>query len=158
MGNQDSLGLVADVGGTNTRLAFVGPGGVMAETVARRSNAAFDSFEALLDDYLQGTAVDGQMVVAVAGPVGGRQAQLTNRNWLIDADAVAARFGARHMSLMNDLEALGQAVPTIAPEAVEPLHDGAALGQPGQALVVNLGTGYNVAAVHLASGSVLISE
>ena len=43
----EAIGFVADVGGTNTRLAFVGPSGVLSDTVARRANAAFHSFEHL---------------------------------------------------------------------------------------------------------------
>ncbi|MEO1779188.1 MAG: glucokinase [Pseudomonadota bacterium] len=154
----EAIGFVADVGGTNTRLAFVGPSGVLSETVARRANAAFDSFEHLVLDYLDDRRVHGPMVVAVAGPVGGTQARLTNRNWLIDAARVAASCGATGVTLMNDLEALGQAVPTVQPDAVEPLHAGATLGGGGQGLVIGLGTGFNVSVVHIASGAALISE
>ncbi len=154
----EAIGFVADVGGTNTRLAFVGPSGVLPDSVARKRNADFDSFEHLVGDYLGVTRVNGPMVVAVAGPVGGTQARLTNRNWLIDADAVAAHCGASQVTLMNDLEALGQAVPTVTADAVEPLHDGATLGGGGQGLVIGLGTGFNVSVVHIASGAALISE
>ncbi|MEM6758699.1 MAG: glucokinase [Pseudomonadota bacterium] len=152
------LGLVADVGGTNTRMAFVGPDGVIAQSVARRANADFDSFEALAQDYLAGRDAGGPMVVAVAGPVGADSARLTNRNWHIVPDTVAAACGATSVRLMNDLEALGQAVPSVSADAVEPLHPEAALGLPGQGLVIGLGTGFNVAPVHMASGAVMISE
>lgn len=153
-----ALGLVADIGGTNTRLAFVGPDGVVPDTAARRANADFDSFEALICDYLGARSVNGPMVLAVAGPVGDGKAQLTNRNWEIEASRVAEVCGASRVSIMNDLEALGQAVPTVAASAVAPLHPGAQLGQPGQGLVIGLGTGFNVAPVHVASGTVLVSE
>ena len=146
----EAIGFVADVGGTNTRLAFVGRSGVLSDTVARRRNADFDSFEHLAADYLGDERVNGPMVVAVAGPVGGTQARLTNRNWLIDADAVAQSCGATQVTLMNDLEALGQAVPTVTADAVEPLHDGATLGGGGQGLVIGLGTGFNVSVVPIA--------
>ncbi|WP_299689302.1 glucokinase [uncultured Tateyamaria sp.] len=154
----EAIGFVADVGGTNTRLAFVGPAGVLTDTIARKRNADFDSFEHLVGDYLGDTRVGGPMVVAVAGPVGGREARLTNRNWRINADAVASQCGATEVTLMNDLEALGQAVPTVTADAVEPLHEGAALGGSGQGLVIGLGTGFNVSVVHIASGAALISE
>ncbi|MEL7164769.1 MAG: glucokinase [Pseudomonadota bacterium] len=158
MTSVSSLGLVADVGGTNTRMAFVGPDGVIPDTVARRANVDFESFEALAQDYLAGRTADGPMVVAVAGPVGAGTARLTNRNWIIEAGQVADACGATSARLMNDLEALGQAVPTVPADAVEPLHAEAQLGLPGQALVIGLGTGFNVAPVHMASGAVLISE
>ncbi|WP_415919759.1 glucokinase [Tateyamaria sp. SN6-1] len=154
----EAIGFVADVGGTNTRLAFVGRSGVLQDSVARRRNADFDSFEHLAGDYLGQARVEAPMVVAVAGPVGGTQARLTNRNWLIDAGEVATRCGATRVTLMNDLEALGQAVPTVTADAVEPLHEGAVLGGGGQGLVIGLGTGFNVSVVHIGSGAALISE
>ena len=157
-GQDTPIGLVADVGGTNTRLAMVGQGGVLPETVVRHPNADYDSFLTLAQSYLQGRPVPGLVVIAVAGPVAGKQARLTNRNWDFDADALADALGAREVTLMNDLEALGQAVPTVPADAVEPLHAGATLGGDGQALVVGLGTGFNVSAVHMASGAVLTSE
>ena len=158
MSNGKAIGFVADVGGTNTRLAFVGASGVLTDTISRKRNADFDSFEHLVGDYLGDARVNGPMVVAVAGPVGGTEARLTNRNWLISSDAVAACCGATQVTLMNDLEALGQAVPTVTADAVEPLHEGAKLGGGGQGLVIGLGTGFNVSVVHIASGAALISE
>ena len=152
------IGLVADVGGTNTRLAFVGSDGVLPDTVVSRSNKSFDGFLPLVRDYLGDRAAPALLVIAVAGPVAGKHARLTNRNWDFDADAIGAVLGARDVTLMNDLEALGQAVPTVSSDAVEPLHDGANLGGSGQALVVGLGTGFNVSAVHMESGIVFTSE
>ncbi|MBY5935301.1 glucokinase [Tateyamaria omphalii] len=153
-----AIGLVADVGGTNTRLAFVDRDGVIADTVVKCPNADFGSFLDLATNYLDGRSVPSHVVIAVAGPVAGDKAKLTNRNWDFDAAALAAAFGADEVVLMNDLEALGQAVPTVAQDAVEPLHDGAALGGSGQALVVGLGTGFNVSAVNMESGTVFTSE
>lgn len=153
-----AIGLVADVGGTNTRLAFVNLDGVIADTVVKCPNADFGSFLDLATNYLEGRSVPSRVVIAVAGPVAGDHAKLTNRNWDFDAGALAAAFGADEVVLMNDLEALGQAVPTVAQDAVQPLHDGAALGGSGQALVVGLGTGFNVAAVNIESGTVFTSE
>lgn len=158
VGQDQALGLVADVGGTNTRLAFVGPGGVLPETVMRHSNASFDSFLHLVEAYLAGRNCPATVVIAVAGPVAGKHARLTNRNWDFDADALEEALGADRVTLMNDLEALGQAVPTVARDAVEPLHDGATLGGEGQALVVGLGTGFNVSAVNMQNGTVFTSE
>lgn len=153
-----AIGLVADVGGTNTRMAFVDRDGVIADTVVKCPNAQFGSFLDLATHYLAGRPVPSSVVIAVAGPVAGDRARLTNRNWDFDAGALAAAFQADEVVLMNDLEALGQAVPTVAQDAVEPLHDGAALGGSGQALVVGLGTGFNVSAVNMESGTVFTSE
>ncbi len=153
-----AIGLVADVGGTNTRLAFVGRDGVLGDTVVSQRNASHGGFLDLVRTYLAGRTCPDLVVIAVAGPVAGRHARLTNRNWDFDADALAMQLGACEVTLMNDLEALGQAVPTVAADAVEPLHEGARLGRSGQALVVGLGTGFNVSAVDMESGVVFTAE
>ena len=151
-------GLVADVGGTNTRLARVGPEGVLTDTVEKRVNEGFVSFEGMAQDYLQGQSAPDRVVVAVAGPVLGDWARLTNRDWDIRSDYVAQALGADRVDLINDLEALGHAVPGVDPSDVEPLSPGAKLGASGQALVVGLGTGFNVSPVDLASGAVFSTE
>lgn len=151
-------GLVADVGGTNTRLARVGSDGVLAETVEKRANEGFASFEAMAQDYLRGQTAPDHIVVAVAGPVLGDRARLTNRDWDIEAGHIAKVLGARRVDLINDLEALGHAVPGVDPADVEALSPGARLGLPGQALVVGLGTGFNVSPVEMSSGAVLSTE
>ena len=150
-------GLVADVGGTNTRLARVGPHGVLAETIQKRVNEDFATFEDLAKDYLAGQPRPEAVVVAVAGPVGGDWARLTNRDWDIRAKEISVTTGATHVRLINDLVALGHAVPGVSPEDVAALTPNS-LGQGSQALVVGLGTGFNVSPVDIASGTVLASE
>lgn len=151
-------GLVADVGGTNTRLALVGADGVISGSVVKRANVGFDSFEEMAQAYLEGRAEPERVVVAVAGPVAGTQARLTNRNWDIRAEEIARVTGAGHVQLLNDLEALGHAVPRVDPNDVEPLHAGASLDEKGQALVVGLGTGFNVSPVDTRNGAVFVTE
>lgn len=151
-------GLVADVGGTNTRLALVGADGVIANTVVKRPNDGFDSFEHMAQEYLKGRAVPERVVMAVAGPVAGTSARLTNRNWDIQADELGRVTGAKRVQLLNDLEALGHAVPSVDPGDVEPLHEGARLDKKGQALVVGLGTGFNVSPVDTRTGAVFVTE
>lgn len=154
----EAIGFVADVGGTNTRLAFVGRDGVLADTVVSHRNASYGGFVELAQAYLANRTCPPLVVIAVAGPVAGRHARLTNRNWDFDAVVLAQTLGADDVILMNDLEALGQAVPTVPSGSVEPLHTGAELRRSGQALVVGLGTGFNVAAVDMESGVVFTSE
>ncbi|MEO9897956.1 MAG: glucokinase [Paracoccaceae bacterium] len=154
----EPFGLVADVGGTNTRLARVGAFGVLKDSVTSRPNKDVGCFDELVCSYLKDAPQPKEIVIAVAGPVDGKKARLTNRNWDFDADSLGAKLGANRVKLINDLEALAKAVPTIAPDAVEPLHEGAQLRQPGQALVVGLGTGFNVAAVDTSSGATFSAE
>ena len=143
--------LVADIGGTNTRLALAEGGTVIAETQRRFANDDFPEFAAVVAAYVLDTAPGplAEIVAALAGPTTPRAGRLTNRDWVLDADALAARFGAGRALLFNDLTALGQAVPTLAAEGVLTVHDGPVPAGADQALVAGIGTGFNVCHVLL---------
>ncbi len=158
MSDKQRTGLVADVGGTNTRLGRVNAQGVILDTVVTRRNDAFERFEDMVSAYLQDQVTPSRVVVAVAGPVMGTRASLTNRNWDFSVENLCQTTGAAEAHLINDLEALGASVPTVPISSVEPLHEEASLGKKGQALVVGLGTGFNVSAVDTRSGTVFSAE
>jgi glucokinase len=143
------LRLVADVGGTNCRFALARDGRPISETIRSGPNRAHPTFEAAAQDYLaaQGNPEIAEMVAAVAGPIRGRTARLTNWNWTFDAASLAATFGAR-VELLNDLSALGYAVPGLAPEGqrLVVVKEGAE-GPRQQSLVMGIGTGFNVSLV-----------
>ncbi|MFT5744521.1 MAG: glucokinase [Paracoccaceae bacterium] len=141
--------LVADVGGSNCRFALSRSRQVLADTARNYSNSDWGSFDAVLGDYLaRATALPTDMVFAVAGPVHGKTAQLTNRNWGFDADKLARDFGVARVNLLNDLTALGYAVPVLSASQLHRIDAGSA-NQSGayQALVVGIGTGFNVSPV-----------
>ena len=142
--------LVADIGGTNARLALCENGVVDNATVQRFTNADWPSLDAVLAAFCDahlGTPLD-EMVIAVAGPVSGGRATLTNRNWLIDECSLAEHSGCKRVVLLNDLTALGHAVPLIDADQVRQVCGGDAPSMPnGSALVVGIGTGFNISQV-----------
>lgn len=142
--------LVADVGGTNARLAILGADGALSPT-QRFANDEFDSFGQVLQAY--GRRDLAGCVVAIAGPVTPDQARLTNRDWVFrrpDIAGVLGLSGADRVRLMNDLAALGHALPGVASSQLTRIRPaGSAGGANGQALVVGIGTGFNVALVKL---------
>ncbi len=144
-----SLALVADLGGTNTRVALADGKVVRADSIRKFSNADFPSLEPVLVRYLAeaGLArVDG-VCVAAAGPVRDGVAVMTNLSWTIDAPQLVRATGASQTAILNDLQAQGHALGHIAPEYLRCLIDGPQ--QPGGAmLVVGVGTGMNAAPVH----------
>jgi glucokinase len=164
--------LVADVGGTNARLALGANGRLIPDTLVRLRNDDWPSFDAALDAYLAGRPAPRALCVAIAGPVTGTAAapttgtaagatgRLTNRDWAFDAGALAARTGARAM-LINDLTALGHALAGLPPEGTIPVFTpdpATPRGVNGQALVLGLGTGVNVCAVGTGPQGVLCLE
>ncbi|OUS33349.1 glucokinase [Rhodobacterales bacterium 56_14_T64] len=147
--NTDVTVLVGDVGGSNTRLALAGPEiGVTA--LKSFDNDSFTCLEDVLTAYRAqpDLPVFQGACIAVAGPVYGNEYRLTNRDWQGDTTSLAARLqlpeGAR-MDLINDLAALGHALPVLSPGQLSSLRAGPQAGD--QSLVVGLGTGFNVSLV-----------
>ncbi|MFT7596236.1 MAG: glucokinase [Paracoccaceae bacterium] len=153
--------VVADVGGTNTRIALVQSDGATALSlshIGRYENDEFASFYEVLSRYsadhplpaLQGACF------AVAGPVTSTYAQLTNRSWGFDAADIVAALPAAFappvaaVHLVNDLVALGYALPDLTPDQLLQVRasDGAS-GRNNQALVAGMGTGFNVCMVKM---------
>lgn len=138
--------LVADIGGTNTRLAFVAAGSTRPDVARSFRNARFDSFEDVVSAFLQGKEVRIEaLVVAMAGPVVGNSGRLTNLDWVIDGESLSKRFGGAAVRILNDLTALGYAALQLTPSQLVPVGDGPLVpSRQRQALVVGLGTGFNV--------------
>lgn len=67
----DTTTLVADIGGTNTRVALTRGTDLLSETVSRYRNAEFDSLTQVLEQFIadQGGVDPTAACVAVAGPV-----------------------------------------------------------------------------------------
>lgn len=155
--------LVADVGGTNTRLAVFASGHGLRD-IARYENDRFGSFLNLLADYCKTADLTGLTAccIAVAGPVTSSAARLTNRDWIFDLEKIAAALPSGPQTpvrLINDLAALGHALPTLgaaqvdtirAPDSGHPAND--------QALVVGVGTGFNVCMVRMEKASATVLE
>ena len=81
--------LVADIGGTNTRLALADGGVLRPGSIRRFYNADHATFEGLLGQYLSDSAVSGCAAVcfAVAGPVRDGAVQMTNLGWELRREA-----------------------------------------------------------------------
>jgi glucokinase len=141
--------ILADIGGTNTRVALADGKVVRANSIAKFSNADYDSLEPILMRYLKeaGIASVEGACVAAAGPVKNGVAEMTNLSWVIDHAQLNRATGAGKVAILNDLQAQGQALGHIAPEYLRPIVNGSAVPNSSM-LVVGLGTGVNAAPVH----------
>lgn len=150
--------LLADIGGTNARFALLGPAGPGAPVVLPTAGFATpeDAVAEALSRLAPHVAVD-VAVLAVAGPVTGDTASLTNAPWVFSAAALAARFGFARVRLVNDFLAQAHALPHLAPADLLPIGGGrAALGAP--MLVLGPGTGLGVAGFLPAQGLAIPTE
>ena len=144
------LFLVADVGGTNTRVALARGCSVQADTIRRYPNRDFANLAPVLRRFREetGCAEPDGTCVAVAGPVADGVGTLTNLDWSIDTARLIEATGAPGGAILNDLQAQGHALGHLAPGSVRtvveaPEREGAAR------LVIGVGTGFNAAPVHM---------
>ena len=149
--------LVADVGGTNTRVALADGARLRDGTVKRFRNENHPGLEDVLRTYLSEhlsvDEIDGA-AVAVAGPVRDGRAELTNLDWTIDEDMLSRVTGADRVAVMNDLQAQGHALGHIDDANQRQLvasNTDARLATAAK-LVVGVGTGFNIAPVYETPG------
>ncbi len=140
--------LVADIGGTHTRLALAQPGGEPSELVAVEVFASSDasSFEPLLDRYLRrhGTGLT-EAVIGVPGPVSGGLVRTTNLPWVVDRRRLVQRLGCP-VALLNDVEAAAWGLDAAHSEGkCEVLQPGTA--EVGTRVLLSLGTGLGQAVI-----------
>ena len=154
---------MADVGGTNSRLALVQANGVVTDA-RRYSNDDFSSFYEILSSFLRESDVSqvSRACIAVAGPVTSKTACLTNRDWSFDLSEIAAVLplhDANQAMLVNDLVALGYALSGLRPDQLQDIRMPKPTGQGnGQSLVVGLGTGMNVCLIKEQTGRIAVFE
>ena len=147
--------LAGDVGGTKTLLRCVDADGTIVKT-ERYDSTTWPTFDALVHEFLAGGLgpVDSACF-AVAGPVLGGRAEVTNVGWVIEEAALARAFSIARVSLINDFYAIGLGVPLLGPDDLLSIQQGqrdrtapmAILGAGtglGEALVVNIGGAYHV--------------
>ncbi len=140
--------LAADIGGTNTRIALGNGDDISTATLTRYRNAEIDDFKTALNRFLadhQGVKITAACI-AVAGPVSGPTAKLTNHCWSFDARLLAKMIGCEHVSLVNDMGALARTIPALS-EPHTQIWKAASPQNGDQSLVIGLGTGVNASAL-----------
>lgn len=145
----NTLSLVADIGGTNTRVALARGADLLPDTIRRYRNADCPDLETAIRRFIQdqGGVDCAAACVAVAGPVRDGRATMTNLDWTIDTDTLARATGAQRVAILNDLQAQGHALGRIAADKLRPLI--AATPEAGAPqLVIGVGTGFNAATVY----------
>jgi len=138
--------VAGDIGGTKTLLQLVDGDVVVSEK--RYESGAYPTFDALLRDFLAQT--DGKPIdaacFAVAGPVIGDRAEITNLTWIMIAPDLARDFKIRRVALINDFYAVALGVPLLGPGDLLSLNDGTRVAHAPIA-ILGAGTGLGEAAL-----------
>ena len=113
--------IVADVGGTYARLGWIdADGGNEIHDYRRYACADHPDLASILHDYAAGTPCHGA-VVAIAGVLEGDRLINSNLPWPVSVEQTRAGAGLAWVQLINDFEAVANAVPTLAPDTLSPL-------------------------------------
>jgi len=142
--------LAGDIGGTKTLLQLVdfeGDGRAVAlET--RYESGAYVTFDAMLRDFVSHT--DAQTIdaacFAVAGPVIGNKAHVTNLQWTMVANDLARDFAIQRVSLINDFYAVALGVPLLTSADLLSLNAGTRV-EHAPIAILGAGTGLGEAAL-----------
>jgi glucokinase len=142
--------LVGDIGGTKTSLALARVSGELELAAVRRvASASATSLAELVRCYLEQTKVSCDAAAfAVAGPVLGERCKTTNLPWELDARELERTLGLSKVRLLNDLEAVAWAVPSLRTEQLCSLYEPERAPERGNACVIAAGTGLGVAGMH----------
>jgi len=146
--------LAGDIGGTKTLLALYRSEGEELELLVeqRFSSADWHDLTPMVRQFLSGAAqavpepvpTPAAACFAVAGPVQGGRARLTNLPWLLDEHKLAAATGIGSVELVNDFAVLIYGLPYLQAHQRATLREG--LADPeGTLLVLGAGTGLGVA-------------
>ena len=140
------LVLVADIGGTNTRVALGDTaGGLHGLRVLQ--NTDIDDLHTLFAETIgAGGSRVASAVLALAGPVDGDEVRLTNHPWTISRTGLEHSLGLRRLILVNDFLAAAHAMPVLDERDLIGIQTGEAAGRSG-ILVCGPGTGFGAAAL-----------
>ncbi len=141
--------LAGDIGGTKTNLALASrgdDGALRLEALRSYPSQQFGSLEEIVARYTSELREPVERACfGVAGPVLGGEATVTNLPWRMSERSLQALLGGIPVRLINDLSALGFAVPELQPEDLVALQVGRP--KPGGAIAIlapgtGLGVGY----------------
>jgi glucokinase len=142
--------LCGDIGGTKTLLGLFSPGGLrpLQVHVQAYPTLGFTSLGKMLEVFLEAAGLQrGDLRGAgfgVAGPVLHGVARLTNVPWFVDAGELAEQLRLSSVRLLNDMEAMANAVTVLEEAEVAVLQKGTPVAGGNKALIA-AGTGLGVA-------------
>lgn len=145
----DTLRLVADIGGTHARFALAVDGATppRLRAIHTLQVAGHPSLEHAIRTYLAAVgAHPAEAAIAVASPVTGDAIRMTNHAWTFSRLQLQAQLGFGRLLVINDFAAAALAVPVLAADDFAWLQGvPSAAAWRGPITVLGPGTGLGVA-------------
>jgi glucokinase len=146
--------LVADIGGTNARLAIIERMDDRFEFLIEKtfSSREESSLESTLRKFLAAPHPPlTRASLGVAGPVLHNRCEATNLPWVIDAQVIARQLDLPSVGLINDLEAVVYGLLDLDDDDFAVINQGVADPQ-GNRVVIAAGTGLGEAGLFYSNG------
>lgn len=142
--------LAGDVGGTNTRLLAVEQAGTktLQRCEAEYDSQASENFTTILQQFIADYALPSIdcACFAVAGPVQGESAKITNLPWHIHVAELKELFKTDSVLLINDFSGVAHGISQLKDRDLLTLQAAAPQAQ-GPRLVLGAGTGLGMAII-----------
>ncbi len=152
-----SVQIVADIGGTNARFAYVESSSDDLLGIEIFPCSEFPFFVDAVRAYMDHGHVDNvdSMCLAIAGPVASDWIDLPNNHWAFSCEELQKELGVT-VTVINDFTAQVLGIDGLNDEEIYWIGDARPRGNQAKA-VIGPGTGLGVAAM-LASGDIISSE
>ncbi|MCW5715457.1 MAG: glucokinase [Bauldia sp.] len=138
--------IVADIGGTNARFAFVDEDGRLGPAMNVRVRQFPNAVAAMEAAIGRAGIRPRSAVLAIAGVIVGDSVALTNAHWVFEPKPLMAALGLSDVVILNDFEAIALCLPALTDADVVPIGGG--MSVPGETrIVVGPGTGLGAAAL-----------
>lgn len=150
--------LVADVGGTNTRLAIFDEQSQELRAVATYNNRDYNSFESVIAHWLARLESSPPLraCIAVAAPPSGDRVAMNNMDWSFSITDIARSFGFEQLRWINDFEANAYALPHLGDDDLVSIHHRGTTGE--RLATVGPGTGLGGATITRVKGNVHVAS
>ncbi len=141
----NNTAIVADLGGTNIRLAISNGIGAQAEHIHTLSVGDYSGLIDCIEHYLTLIPESGatKLSIAVATPVTGDEINLTNRDWGFSIKGVGKHFNFKQVKVVNDFTGLALSLPLLGIDDLQQLGGGEA-NPEGAIALLGSGTGLGV--------------
>ena len=136
--------LAGDIGATHSRVAAFRAEGNKFPLVVEKiyDSQEYSGLAEIVGNFVRNEGIPAQVgCFAVAGPVRGGKAKISNLPWTtIDSRELAKELNLKNVSLINDLEAYAYGLDSLEPQDFVTLNPGSD-GAEGNTAVISAGTG-----------------
>jgi glucokinase len=137
--------LLIDIGGTNIRTASAQVGSSELLNANKKNLNCLDSFEEMLQGFLDQDASLKHVVFSIAGPKLNNSISMTNREFKIDESEILKNFEIDSCHILNDWESIGHGLSLFKKNEMHSINAGNPFNN--SALILGPGTGLGAAQV-----------